>query len=189
MTTGKRGLTQETILETAIELIDQYGFESLTLAGLAKQLNIQPPSLYNHVKGLEGVKEALANHGLRELYKELADATIGRAGEEAVLELARAYLKFSRKHPGLYECIMKAPTEGAVELNSAAEDLVKLIQKVLQFYKLDETSAIHAIRSLRSLIHGFASLERIGGFGIPVSINESLEFALRTFLIGLEKRI
>lgn len=187
MTTGKRGLSQETILKTAVELVDQEGFESLTLAGLSKKLNIQPPSLYNHVKGLDGVKQMLAVHGLRELYKVLADATIGRAGEEAVLELARAYLTFSRKHPGIYECIMKAPGEGEHELNSAAKDLVNLIQKVFYFYKLDEASSIHAIRSLRSLIHGFASLERIGGFGIPIGIDESLDYALRTFLNGLEK--
>ncbi|MCY9017797.1 WHG domain-containing protein, partial [Priestia megaterium] len=40
---------------------------------------------------------------------------------------------------------------------------------------------------LRSILHGFSSLEQQGGFGIPLSTDETLDFLIRTFVLGLQR--
>jgi hypothetical protein len=51
---------------------------------------------------------------------------------------------------------------------------------------LEEDEAIHALRGLRSLVHGFATLEISGGFGIPLDLDESFSRLVDLFITGLE---
>jgi len=44
---------------------------------------------------------------------------------------------------------------------------------------------LHALRGLRSAVHGFATLEAVGGFGIPLSIDESFAWLVECFVGGL----
>ncbi|WP_408638285.1 TetR-like C-terminal domain-containing protein [Paenibacillus glufosinatiresistens] len=54
---------------------------------------------------------------------------------------------------------------------------------------LEAEQEIHAVRSLRSLLHGFASLEGGGGFGFPLEVGTSLQMALRAYLPGLSPQL
>ena len=56
---------------------------------------------------------------------------------------------------------------------------------MLEPYGLDEDAAIHAVRGLRSIAHGFATLELAGGFGIPLARDESYLRLLRAYVAGL----
>ena len=40
------------------------------------------------------------------------------------------------------------------------------------------------VRALRSAMHGFVELERIGGFGIDLSTDESYDRLVRTLVAG-----
>ena len=42
-------------------------------------------------------------------------------------------------------------------------------------YALEGEPAIHAVRAIRSALHGFVSLEREGGFGLPIDIDDSYD--------------
>lgn len=46
--------------------------------------------------------------------------------------------------------------------------------------------AIHAARGLRSVAHGFATLEEGGGFGMDVDADESFRRLVRAFVDGLD---
>lgn len=56
---------------------------------------------------------------------------------------------------------------------------------MLELYGLDEAAAIHAVRGLRSIVHGFATLELAGGFGLPLDCDESFLRLLRAYVAGL----
>ncbi|MET3699156.1 TetR family transcriptional regulator [Bacillus oleivorans] len=183
----RRGLDIQVILETAAEIANQEGAEAITLAALAKKLHIKPPSLYNHVEGLSGLQKKLAVYGLEQLLKELTKASVGRAGNEAVHSLAEAYVSFVRKQPGLYELTLKAPGEGDSDYHIVAEQLVELLTSVFRAYHLREEAAIHAVRGIRSLLHGFTSLEQKGGFGLPVDLDVSFRLMIDTFLAGINQ--
>jgi AcrR family transcriptional regulator len=180
------GLDLHTILLAATEIADTKGLEEVTLAALAQKLEIRSPSLYNHVNGLQGLRKKLAIYGVEQLGAELTRAAVGRSGDDAIREIAKAYLAFARHHPGLYESTLRAADPEDTELQRAGGEVVGLLVQVLQIYGLQDEAAIHAVRALRSLMHGFASLEHKGGFGMKLGLDETFRFMVDTFLAGIQ---
>jgi AcrR family transcriptional regulator len=179
------GLDQQTILRAAAEIADAYGLDEVTLATLAKKLGIRTPSLYNHIDGLPGLRKKLAIYALNQLTDALTRAAIGKSQDDAVRAIAEAYLAFVREHPGLYEATQRSPDWQDVEVQRAAGGVVDLAIRVLHAYGLEGEAAIHTVRGLRSLLHGFASLEKQGGFGMPLDLDVSFRLLVDTFLAGI----
>ncbi len=179
------GLSPNVIFAEAAKLADAKGLDRLSLAELADRFRIKPPSLYNHIESLEALKHRLAMMALRELADALGKATIGRAKDDAVRSLAAAYRDFVKKRPGLYQATQRAVGTSDPEMNRAGEEVVNVCLAVLRGYGLDRRAALHAVRGLRSAVHGFATLEATGGFGIPLSIDESFAWLVECFVAGL----
>jgi AcrR family transcriptional regulator len=183
----KVGLELTEILGAAAELADQFGMQEVTLANLAKKLGIRPPSLYNHFDGLAGLRKKMAIYGLDQLYETLAQSAIGVSGDEAVLTISKAYVDFTRKHPGMYEATLMAPDMEDEDVQQAGFKIVDLTVRVLQAYRLEGDTATHAVRGLRSILHGFSSLEMRGGFKMALDLNESLEIIIKAFIHGMRE--
>lgn len=185
----RQGLNKAAVLKAAAQLADEDGYNQVTLASVAKKLTIRTPSLYNHVEGLPGLKKELGIFSLKKLKEELANAAIGKSGEEALIFIGEAYVHFVRIHPGLYEATMGAPDFLDPDIQAAGNEIVTLLLKVLEPYQLELEDALHTVRGLRSLVHGFATLEMKKGFNIELSTDQSLRFILKTFLTGINARI
>jgi hypothetical protein len=146
---------------------------------------VRPPSLYNHIPSLAALQRDLAVLGVRELGARLARAAVGKAGDEAVFALAEEYRAFVRERPGLYAATQHAPADDDEEWQSEASEVVAIVGATLGAYGLHGDEAIHAIRALRSLLHGFATLEAQGGFGLPLDLDESFRRLVGIFVAGL----
>lgn len=184
----RNGIKLNNILQAATEIVDANGVDELTLTSLAQRLEIRSPSLYNHIDGLQDIRRLLSIHGLEQLRSELMRAAIGRAGDDAIREMAKAYVAFARSHPGLYEATLLTPSGEDAELNRVGQEIVDLVTQVLNAYRLEKSDSLHMARALRSILHGFASLEHRGGFGLPLDLDESLMEMTETFLAGLHAR-
>ncbi|WDL98455.1 TetR/AcrR family transcriptional regulator [Alicyclobacillus sp. ALC3] len=178
-----------TILKAATEIVDSKGLESLGLATLAQKLGIRSPSLYNHVDGLPGLRVELAIHGCCLLNSVLMRAAIGKSGDNAVYALAEEYLVFARSHPGLYEAVQRVSDPQEERWQQAAQRLVETVVQVFQYYGWDDYTSIHAVRSFRSMVHGFISLEQNEGFKMPIDVDDSYRFLIDTFLLGLHSKM
>ena len=181
----KIGLDLTTILEAAGDIADQYGMQEVTLANLAKKLTIRPPSLYNHFDGLPGLRKALAIYGIDRLYEEVAHSAIGVSSTDAVIAISKAYVNFSRKHPGIYEATLFAPDPEDEDVQRAGAKMVNLSVRVLGAFNLEGDQALNAVRGLRSILHGFSSLEQRGGFKLELDLDESLLIIIKAFLKGI----
>lgn len=179
------GLDLPTILQAATEIADSHGIEAVTLASLAQKLDVRSPSLYNHIDGLSGLRSKLGVHGMKLLKEELMKAAVGRSGDEAVHALAGAYLSFARSHPGLYGGTLRAPDPNDREYMQLGAELVDLLVRVLAAYGLKDDEALHAVRGLRSLLHGFTSIEQMGGFGLPLDLDITFRTLIDTYLAGI----
>ena len=181
------GLDQATVVEAAVKLIDEEGLDQLTLGRLAGRLGVRTPSLYNHVAGLPGLKHDLALYCLSDLLDRILLATVGISRAEAIFALADTYRAYAREAPGRYALTLQAPDHGDHELQALAQQLVDVLRAVLAPYRLGEEEAIHAIRSLRSIVHGFLSLEVAGGFGMPVDLDASFHWLINLYIDGLSR--
>jgi AcrR family transcriptional regulator len=169
----RAGLDAEVVVTAAGELADVEGLAAVTLARLATELGVRAPSLYAHVAGLPDLRRRLAVRGAIELAAELQVAAAGRAGEEALTAVARAYRDYARAHPGTYAALQRAPAKDDAGASAAAARVVDVVLAVLRGYGLEGDDAIHAARALRAALHGFVSLEAEEGFGLPLAPDES----------------
>ncbi len=190
----RQGLDRESVVQAAVELLDSEGVGSLSLGQLAGRLGVQTPSLYNHVDGMPGLLRQLALRNARDLAACIGDAAMGKSGPAALLAVAEAYRGYIKQHPGLYMASLRTSgvqaREGApsdAELAAAEERVVRIVLAVLASYGLAGEEAIHAVRGLRSVVHGFATLEVAGGFGLPLDCDESFRRLMETLERGLAR--
>ncbi|MFJ6208474.1 WHG domain-containing protein [Lysinibacillus sp. NPDC092081] len=173
------------ILQKATEIVDEQGLDQLSIGLLAEKLEVRPPSLYNHFDGLTELKQRLAIQGVKKLNEYMLHAAVGRSGDDAIRAISQAYIQFVREHPGLYDASTRFPDANDQELKQAQEAVVQLVLQVLDAYNLQEEIAIHIVRGLRSILHGFTSIEQMGGFGMPLDINKSFSILINTFIEGI----
>lgn len=180
-------MSREAVVEAAAALADEEGLEGVTLAELASRLGVRTPSLYNYVAGLEGLRRELALLGTRELGRRLGRAAVGKTTDEATFAMGQAYRDFVKERPGLYAATVRSYRISAPELAAAEGEALEVVLAVLASYGLSSEEAVHAARGLRSVAHGFATLEVSGGFGVPLDLDESFRRLLRAFTAGLRQ--
>lgn len=183
----RAGLDRAAVVQAAARLVDEEGVEQLSLGRLAERLGIRAPSLYNHVAGLPGLRHELAVYCARDLLAHLTRATIGKARAEAILALADAYRAYARDYPGRYALTLQAPPADDTQMAAVAQELVEVVRAILRPYDLGDENTIHAIRSLRSIVQGFVSLEVAGGFAMPVNLDDSFHWLITLFVEGLQR--
>ena len=169
----RAGLTPQRVVEEAGAVADAAGLDRLTLAAVAERFGVAIPSLYKHVRGLDGLRRDLAVLAVRELTAALSRAAVGRAGRDALHAMADAYRAYATAHPGRYAASVRAPDPGDSEHLAAAADALDIFFAVLAGYGVRGDDAIDAIRGLRAAMHGFVTLEAGGGFGMPQTVDAS----------------
>jgi len=169
----RAGLSRDVVVREACELVDEVGWPALTLAAVAGRLGVRLPSLYKHVVGLDALRRDVTVVALRELGGAIGEAAVGRSGRVALAAVAMAYRDYATAHPGRYEATLRAPAAGDDDHVAAGEAVLRVVLAVLSGYGLDGAEAVDATRVLRAGLHGFVSLERAGGFGMPQDVDHS----------------
>jgi AcrR family transcriptional regulator len=185
----RAGLDKEQVVQAAAELLNAEGPAALSLNRLAKRLGVQTPSLYNHVDGLSGLQRDLALLNVRRLGERLERAAIGRSGPQALRAIAQAYREHIKESPGVYMASLRVSGnqgEANPALEAAEGRVLSVVLAVVVSFGLSNDDALHAVRGLRSVVHGFASLEVAGGFGLPLDLDESFRRLVEMLIVGLQ---
>lgn len=183
---ARAGLSRAAVVSAAAALADEVGLEEVTLSALADRLGIRTPSLYNHVDGLAGLRRQMTLEALVELDEVIRGAVAGRSGTDAVAELCRSYRAWARRRPGLYQAVVPTTEIADAEVRAAGSGVLDLVVGVVSGLGLEREDALHATRAIRAAVHGFASLESAGGFGLDVSVDESFDRMVALLVGGLE---
>ena len=160
---------------------------ALSIKQLAGKLRIRPPSVYAHFAGLTELRRELALSSYRAITTQMQESAVGLAGTDALLALGHAYLDFIRASPGLYSAIIAAPDIKDAEMWAAGRAWLAPFERVLETLGLSADDAIHALRGIRSIVHGFGMLETQGSFRTLVDRDTSFRRVLQTFVQGIEQ--
>lgn len=182
----RAGLDSAAVVTAAAELADSDGLDDLTLARVAGRLGVRAPSLYAHVDGLADLRARIGADGVGQMTAVVSAAAAGRAGADALGAVADAYREFAHAHPGVYAAMQRAPDEPDGETAAAAGRLIEVFAAVLRGYGLQGDEAIHGVRLVRSALHGFVSLESDGGFGMPISLEDTYQRLVAMLDRGLD---
>jgi AcrR family transcriptional regulator len=182
----RAGLDPERVVAAAAQIADAEGLDAVTLARVAQALGVKPPSLYNHVAGRDGLVRGIALLAMAELTADLREAAIGRSGADALQATAQAYRAYVLEHPGRYAAASPAPHLGDDELVAAGDAVLDVLRGVMRAWDLQGDEEIHALRAFRASVHGYATLEASGGFGIDVDLDASFRRLIGALAQGLQ---
>lgn len=186
---GRAGLDQDTVVRAAVAILNDEGPAGLTIHRLAKSLGVRPPSLYNHISGLPGLYQQLEVLNARQLGDRMTTAAVGKSGAAAVMAVAQAYREYIKENAGLYLACLRASRNQSLpdlDLMQAEDRVVKVVLSILEAFHLSGDDALHAVRGLRSVVHGFATIEAAGGFGLSLDCDESFRRLIELYIHGLE---
>ena len=182
----RSGLSRDDVVAAAAGLIDEIGYHNLTMGLLAQRLGIRTPSLYKHVDGLADLQHRIATLAITEWGNAVGDALQGRAGLDALTALLTATRAYVTAHPGRYTAtIGTEPTGPDDPLLAANARLVDSIAAVLRGYGVGDDQMTHALRTIRSTLHGFAALQAAHGFQWSGDPEETFRWMIRFIDHGL----
>ena len=160
---GRAGLNAQRIVLAGADLADEVGFERVTASEIARRFDVKVASLYSHLRNSHELNVGIAMLALEELADRVSDALAGRAGKDALVAVANAYLDYSREHPGRYAAT-QFPLDHDTARASAGVRHSAMMKAILRGYQLSEADQVHAVRLLGSVFHGYASLDASGSF-------------------------
>lgn len=175
---------RERILEAALSIIIQKGYPSLTMRGLAAEIGMTAPNIYNYFKSKDELYITLEIRGFDMLHKQLLKAYKRRSDPfQRGIELARAYLDFGLTHSSYYDIMFTYPTPkhndyvgtpleklSEIEYRTSMEIVVLALKVVAAFMGKTADPADDAVQrrfiAAWSLLHGMISLynSRIMGY-------------------------
>lgn len=173
-------LTRTTLVTQAADLSDEIGLDELTITRLGRHVGITAPGVYRHVKDIEDLRAAIGTLAATEVTGELARSTSGLAGPDALAAVAGTLRAWAARHPGRYAALQVAPDPEDEEAQAQAGELIGTIGSAMRVYQLEGDDLTDSVRLLRSLLHGFISLEQGEGFKDPRDLDASFERMVRS---------
>jgi AcrR family transcriptional regulator len=183
----RAGLTSASVTEAGAALVDEVGFDQLSMGLLADRLGVRTPSLYAHVSNQADLAHSIAVLAMGELADAIRDAIQGRAGRDALIAGAAAMRTYVREHPGRYTAGNAAQLTGPDDpLLPASVRVMDTWAAMLHGYHLDPGQEIHALRMLRSILHGFGTLEAARSFQVDAPVDDSFAWIIDFIDHGLQ---
>jgi len=176
-------LSREAVLAAALDVVDEMGFDALTLSVVAENLGVGPSALYSHVDGLDGLRRVVARESSRLLTITVRDAAIGNSGDEALHAVAFAYRSFVLDHPGRFAATVRTRVAHPYGTDDDLHAVFVLLQQARGASVRD---AELAARSARSAIHGFVVLEH--NEGAPARHDDEFIYLVETLCRGLARQ-
>lgn len=182
----RAGLSTAAVVDAALAIIDEQGLGALTLAAVAQRTGVAAPSLYKHVGSLAELRTLVGVRVIEEMTERFSQVVMGRSRDDAVEVLMHEYRAYVVAHPARYAA---APADALHDPRAAeaGRRLLEVFLAVLRGYGLTDSAAIHTTRCVRAAVHGFASLEASGGFGLPEGLDESYQQLVRMTLASLPR--
>ncbi len=100
-------LSRQRVADGALALIDQHGFEGLSMRKLGAALGVEAMSLYNHVSNKEDLLDAVTD----ELYVKILAAYGQPDGDWRVKarRMAATYVRVAEEHPNAIPLLVERP--------------------------------------------------------------------------------
>jgi len=173
-------ISRALIVQIALHMVEEGGAEPPSLRAIARRLNVATNALYNYFPDRADLNAAIALAGSRKMLSALKRAVGGAEAREALDRFSKAFLRFSRKHPQLYDFLNEnhpSGQEGAALFREWAE-IMNLAWR--PYYSPDMMPKV--IFTHAALLHGMITLERLWQWR---SAKEHFDFANQTLLDAL----
>ena len=183
----RRRLDRRQVVEAAIAVAEAEGPDAVGVNRVARALGIKPPSLYNHVANGDDLAWAVVVEANRRLLARLRAVPGGGADPEGrLLALALATRAWAVENRALYTIMAQTPAHNDdPEFAETMGESLGIFGGPLAAVGVSGDLAIHAIRALRAVIHGFLLLESGGQFRLPQGVDDSFRWMVVATVRGI----
>lgn len=183
-------LTRQDVVTAAVVCLQKDGEAGLGVNRVARELGIRPPSIYKHIAGNEALRCAVAAEGMRLLTEHLKHQVQDVGQQDCLIRtVAHAVRQFFHKNPALHQVMtMTTIDASAPDFQAIKQAFLRFNATAFELFNLNDDDFIHALRMFVSACHGFALLEQSQQFKEPQSLDESYEWLINTFILGIKRR-
>lgn len=182
----RRTLSREKVLAAALGVVEELGWDQLTMSTLSARLGIVAASLYNHVRNLDDVRSAIQVRAMTDLGLHLREVAMGRSGIAGLRALIDAHRTWAVENPRLYRALTTAPVDRDA-LVGAALDANVALRSMLASCGVPEDESLEVAISMFAALHGFATLEGSGFLDndLGLDLDRIYETVVRGVLAGV----
>ncbi len=154
------GNLRQTLLESALEIVEQDGIDTLSLREVARRAKVSPAAPYHHFKDKTVLLEELSKISLTELAKHFKKAIAKIENPlQQLNQIGVTYVLFAFEHPNLFKLMYD--TEQTEQTDPAQAMLLEILRECVSVgcipIKDEKSLQLAAIRSW-ALVHGLATL-------------------------------
>lgn len=154
------------ILDTAMKLFIEEGFENVTMRRVAEIIEYSPASIYSYFENKDDILYVLYLEGFEELFRRQQSVLAIKDPVKRLRKHGEVYISFAFDRPELYDLmfIMRAPVRKIRERDDGDIALVAYgflkqnVKECMDAGLIPRTNVDVATFSLWSLVHGMASL-------------------------------
>jgi TetR/AcrR family tetracycline transcriptional repressor len=149
---ASEGVSASTILDAAYEILEQQGFERLSVRGLAAKLGVAPTSIYWHIGDKQAVLDALVTR----VIERLGDVEVhGATPEERIASIGQSLRRTLLERPDLVAFVHRQGRTAAL-----FQPARRVLVDELQAPGLAGPEAALAVRAILSLVIGSVLVDR-----------------------------
>jgi AcrR family transcriptional regulator len=182
----QRRQVRDAILAAAREIAARDGWTAVTIRKLAERIEYSPPVVYEHFASKEEILLELLRQGYAEQRVALeAAAHDGDGPEQALRAIGRAYVRFARENPDLYQVMYglggaSFSARAAEEARRLGEQNGAVPARVIESIEREEGRASQDVTDKVTLlwgtVHGLVALAMAGR--LPGGHDEVERFAV-----------
>lgn len=147
---ARQGLTRAQVIEAARQLVNREGLDALTMRKLSKDLHVEAPSLYSHVKNKSDILDGLAEL----VFGEVKVAPSDDPWQQRIGQYSRALRQALLANPNVVPVISVRPVISVSTLQLIEEALGELT-----VMGLSHRQAIFTLDTLVSFVMGHVLTE------------------------------
>ena len=159
---------RDSILQAAWQLVNEEGWQSLSIRKIADVIEYSVPVVYDHFENKEAILFEFSKQGFSLLGEQLAEARASSPVPAVQLEaMAYAYWEFAFTYRQYYQVMFSLgmPTCEQVrrmpEILGFTETIKNTIQEVLDEHGNKEANSFLKLNSFWSMLHGLVSINLV----------------------------
>lgn len=180
----RRTLTRDKVIAAALTLVDEHGWEQLTMSTLATRVGVVGASLYNHVRGLDDVRSEIQIRTMADLGARLREEAMGRSGTDGLRHLIAIYRSWTVANHRRYQALTAAPIDRDALISSAL-DANGALRAMLISCGVPEEDSLDTTVALFAAVHGFAMIEGSGFLGDEMDLDRIFYLVVRGALASI----
>ena len=189
--------TRETLLETALRLLDERGPGALRVRDLAQAVGKSTMGVYTHFGSKQGLLEELYLHGFSRLEDRLKVVASAGNGAQELLAFALAYREFALDNEALYGLMFERATPDFVpsdDSRMAGLTTFEMLTERIAAWQPDLADPAPKAHLVWAAMHGLVSIElthrRWGGplvAHLEGDAEQNYASAIKSLIAGLDK--